>query len=47
MAMEKAGKTGPVPIDAETEKRLDDKDRQFKLACQRYARMRARSAKPQ
>jgi hypothetical protein len=44
--MEKAGKVGPIPIDAEAEKRLDDKDREFKLACQRYARMRARNIKP-
>jgi hypothetical protein len=43
--MDRAGKSGPVPIDAEAEKRLDDKDREFRLACQRYARMRARTAK--
>ena len=42
---EKAGdREGQAP-DPEVEKKLAEKDRDFKRACQRYARIRSRNAR--
>lgn len=43
--MDKAGQTGTNVADTDVEKKLVEKDRDFKRVCQRYARMRSRSGK--
>jgi hypothetical protein len=42
---DKPGQPNSGAPDPELEKRLAEKDRDFKRVCQRYARMRSRSGK--
>lgn len=42
---DEAGKTSLPPLELDADKRVAEKDKDFKRACQRYARMRARSGK--
>ena len=43
--MEEGDKEQPRPAGLDEDKRLLDKDRDYKAACRRYARMRARTVK--
>ena len=43
--MDNGEKEQPRSSDLDEEKRLIEKDRDFKAACRRYARMRARTVK--
>jgi hypothetical protein len=43
--MDNPAQSDSAATDAEVEKKLAEKDRDFKRVCQRYARMRSRSGK--